>query len=219
MIEQYHYEPVIFKDKKIFEECIQDFILDILKDSFDMMIRDTNIIIDKHDELKCTLQLVYFAIKLRARSLFPFIFETETPINLLEEYVYGHKSPKCAPRIDIKVKKPDWDEHSFLTIECKRINNDSILRRLYVNEGMERFISCKYCPNNNCSIMVGFIIDGEMSEIISELNNYIKRKYTDNDLLQYFKDNVFYVSNHIRSGCYSPFRINHFFADLNKNLT
>ena len=65
MIEQYHYEPVIFKDKKIFEECIQDFILDILKDSFDMMIRDTNIIIDKHDELKCTLQLVYFAIKLR----------------------------------------------------------------------------------------------------------------------------------------------------------
>jgi hypothetical protein len=37
----------------------------------------------------------------------------------------GEESPKKSSRIDIKISKPDWNEESFITVECKRLSDYS----------------------------------------------------------------------------------------------
>ncbi|ODS39848.1 hypothetical protein BEH94_02945 [Candidatus Altiarchaeales archaeon WOR_SM1_SCG] len=212
------YEPCRFEHKNLFEDSLQKYIFSLLENAYFDLMSDKKVNINKKDELKCTAQLVYFAIKLRNKNHYPFLFHPESPYEDMQEIVYGEVSPKTSSRIDIKIRKKDWDEESFITVECKRLDKDKyhVLIKKYVDEGMDRFISGKYCAENNCSFMVGFIVDGDNLEIISEINAYVQEKYSDYDKLKKIKENLHYFSKHNREKGFTPFKINHLFANIDK---
>lgn len=210
------YEPCNFKYKKIFGEAIRKFIFNLLKEAYISLMQDKKVNIDKSDELKCTAQLVYFTIKLRDKYHYPFLIHTEILLNDFKKIVYGSLSPKSSPRIDIKISRNDWAEESFLSVECKRLDSGSTLANKYVNEGMGRFISGKYCLENNCSFMVGFIIQGNNKDVVEKIDKYIENKYTKSDKLNLLEKELHYFSQHKRQKGHSPFRIHHLLANIDK---
>jgi len=210
------FEPCSFRYKNIFGDAIRKFIFNLLKDAYISLMKDKKVIIDKKDELKCTVQLIYFAIKLRDRTHYPFYLHTEAPLNDIEKIVYGGLSPKSSPRIDIKIMKTDWTEESFITVECKRLDTNLTLINEYINNGMDRFISGKYCLNNNCSFMVGFIIEGSNNNVVKKLDNSIEKKYTSEGILKEIQKDIHYFSKHDRLKGHTPFRIHHLFANLDR---
>lgn len=214
--QQQIYEPCNFKYKKIFGEAIRKFIFNLLKDAYVSLMQDKKVKIDKNDELKCTAQLVYFTIKLRDKYHYPFLIHTEILLNDFEKIVYGNLSPKSSPRIDVKISKNDWAEESFISVECKRIDTGSALASKYVNDGMDRFISGKYCPKNNSSFMVGFVIKGDNKEVVKKIDKYIEKKYSKSDVLNLLEKEIHYRSQHIRKKGFSPFKIHHLFANIDK---
>ena len=210
------FAPFNFRHQKLFQEKTRDFIFRILKESYINLMRDGNVRIHKNNELKCSVQLVYFAIQLRNVELYPFRFESEAQYGNIEEIVYGEENPKTSSRIDIKISKSDWDEESFITVECKRLNKGRTLIKKYVDEGMDRFISGKYCLDNNCSFMVGFIIDGDNLQILAALNKYVKEKHSGQDVLKEIEPRIKYFSNHDRAKGHTPFSIYHLLANIDK---
>lgn len=209
------FEPSNFEHKQLFENPLRIFIFNILKESYISLMSDSKIKINKKNEGKCTIQLVYFARMLNDH--YPFFFETESPyMKNIKNIVYGDENPKKLPRLDIKIRKRDWDEERFITVECKRLDQSATLINKYVDEGMDRFISAKYCFDNDCSFMIGFIIEGDNLAIIAKLNKYIESKYSENDILKECVRKIQYHSIHNRSQGHTPFDIYHLFANIDK---
>lgn len=209
-------EQFKFEQKSIFEDSFQKWISDILKKAYTSLMKDKKVQINKNDELKCSVQIVYFAIRLREDYHYPFLFDTEVPLNDFDQIVYGNLSPRKSSRIDIKIKHRDWDEKSFMTVESKRLDGNKTLADKYVEEGIDRFVKGQYCPNNNCSFMIGFVIKGDGADNIPKINRNIITKYNKKERLKEIKKDIDYISIHTREEYVSPFKIIHFFADLNK---
>lgn len=209
------YGQCTFETKKIFEDGLQILILSILKEAYRLLMKDKHVKIKKNDELKCSAQIAYFAIKVREYYYYPFLFETEIPLNDFHNIVYGNLSPKESSRLDITIRHRDWDEESFMTVESKRLDGSKTLADKYVEKGIERFVKGQYSFDNNCSFMIGFVVNGNGSDNIPKINACVITKYNESETLREIKKDIDYVSIHTRKKGYSPFKIIHFFADLN----
>ena len=79
--------------------------------------------------------------------------------------------------------RQEHDPH--VIIECKRITGaDTSLCRLYVTEGMERFISRKYGWNHAQDFMVGYVLSGAPSDAVNRINAYLDGKSRRQDRLE-----------------------------------
>ncbi|OQX21695.1 MAG: hypothetical protein BWK75_02635, partial [Candidatus Altiarchaeales archaeon A3] len=126
--------------------------------------------------------------------------------------------PKHAKKIDLCLQSGWMSEEIYFTFECKRLNNNPVLAKEYVKEGMMRFISCEYA--NNCKVggMIVYLIDGSVSDNVCLINEKINThgRLNANDELKSeepiddFKD--IYSSKHTRDKCPSPLKIYHIFC-------
>lgn len=72
-------------------------------------------------------------------------------------------------RIDFKFYA-SYRQNEHLGVECKRVGeNAGLLYRLYVEEGVMRFVSAKYSPGHPWGIMLGFVVDGDMARAATRL--------------------------------------------------
>lgn len=100
------------------------------------------------------------------------------------------------PRIDFEYSKI-WNRQRFhCYMEAKRLGeNNSALKRAYINEGIERFVSGKY-PKG---IMVGYNIQGDIFETIKGINELMLKDDKEAESL-YPKSHKlvkhYYESNH-----------------------
>lgn len=63
-------------------------------------------------------------------------------------------------------------------VECKRLKNAS---QKYIDEGLHRFLNNEYSPNESCSAMLGFVIEGNIEEIrLGILGKCVKEKFVNN---------------------------------------
>jgi hypothetical protein len=87
----------------------------------------------------------------------------------IEEEVGTRSSPtseKPEGRIDIKIIY-SFDEAEYFGMECKRITSkNSRLVKKYVDEGIMRFVTGKYSPGHDFAAMIGFVIDGKLTDCI-----------------------------------------------------
>ena len=81
--------------------------------------------------------------------------------------------PVCFP--DIFEACLDHDPHAI--IECKRIaGSDRALCRLYVTEGIDRFVSGKYSRRHAVAFMCGYLQSDDVELAVDGVNRYLSKK-------------------------------------------
>ncbi|MFW6275462.1 MAG: hypothetical protein ACOC2M_02395 [bacterium] len=103
-------------------------------------------------------------------------------------------------RIDFRLTNIFAEQEFKYFIEAKRLKeNDSELKRAYINEGMERFISKKY----PIGCMLGYLLEGNIGKTIKGINKLLvkdKRKTETLIFKKHIQFNAYYESNHSKIG-------------------
>lgn len=85
------------------------------------------------------------------------------------------------PRIDLRMSSINSQLECKYYCEAKRIKeHDSKLKRAYINEGMDRFISEKY----PYGCMVGYIMEGDTGKTIEGINSLLHKDNRSDEILK-----------------------------------
>ena len=137
-----------------------------------------------------------------------------------EEMLEGHEDPAHAPRIDMVVS---WDllaDDAYLTIECKRLAPDG-LARLYVVEGIDRFVRGYYGAKARTGAMVGYVISGTPNAVLEHVNAQVEKAPAMGSEQTLRPANpigwlgTVFASNHPRLSPFQTIRLTHLFFDMN----
>ena len=136
-----------------------------------------------------------------------------------DEMLEGREDPARSPRIDMVVLWNLFADNAFLSIECKRLSPDD-LARLYVVEGIARFVRGYYGATDQSDAMVGYIMSGTPDVMLSRVNTYVERAHTMGpshtlkvaDPIGWL--NSVFASDHQRSAPFQPIRLTHLFFDM-----
>ncbi len=104
------------------------------------------------------------------------------------------------PRIDFVYFKI-WRQQRFhCYMEAKRLKEkDSDLKRAYIDQGMERYISEKY----PLGCMLGYLVEGGVNETINGINSLLKKDKRDTEVLNPIHQkfhNSYFESQHTSIG-------------------
>ncbi len=111
----------------------------------------------------------------------------------------------------------DWDtSNSYFGAECKNLyhkRKDKIKR--YVDTGVKHYISGKYGSRSSESSIVGYVLSGEISEIVAELISEISKTGPTSNLSREFRYvEPQYASQHTRDFDKQEITIHHLFFDF-----
>ena len=136
---------------------------------------------------------------------------------------YDIENEKYRGRTDIRVISPDYFRNikNYYTIECKRIDGSLPLNRLFVTEGICRFVlkEPKYLSHNKKNIMLGFIIKNiNIEQNVSEIDE-IQRRNKDIRLIgELRRNNIEKSEYYLYKSEYEcdkkHIELNHMFYDL-----
>ncbi len=136
-----------------------------------------------------------------------------------DEMLQGLEDPAHAPCIDMVIAWDSFAEDAYFSIECKRLAPDD-LARLYVVEGLDKFVRGYYGAKAGAGAMVGYVIHGTSDAVLKRINDRVEkapRMGSSHTLVPTdpigWLDNVF-SSNHTRSATLQPIRITHLFFDV-----
>jgi len=112
--------------------------------------------------------------------------------NIKKEKGFANK----LPRIDLRMSNISGKLEYTYFCEAKRLKEtDSKLKKAYINEGMNRFISEKY----PMGCMLGYLLEGKTNETIIGINSLLEKDKRNTETL-IFKSNklikTYYESNH-----------------------
>jgi len=108
-----------------------------------------------------------------------------------------------------------WDPNSYFGAECKLLKeNNSELYKLYVDEGVNRYLSGKYGEKCSVGSMIGYIIIGNTAESINKVKIRVDKLPNISNMKKSDSINGFtnhYKSVHGRKVGNTPFHIHHLF--------
>ena len=136
-----------------------------------------------------------------------------------EQMLAGREDPAHAPRIDIVVSWNVFTDDASFSIECKRLAPDD-LSRLYVVEGIARFVRGYYGATDKSGAMIGYIISGTPSAALSRVNTYVERahnmgsSHTLKAAHPIGRLNSVFASEHQRPSPFQSIRLTHLFFDM-----
>jgi hypothetical protein len=61
-----------------------------------------------------------------------------------------------------------WSDWGRFVVECKRLFQQPNKNKLYLDDGLIRFIDLRYAPTNQFAGMVGFVVSGNINTIFNE---------------------------------------------------
>lgn len=104
------------------------------------------------------------------------------------------------PRIDFGYFKIWKNQRFHCYMEAKRLKEkDSNLKRAYIDEGMNRFISQKY----PVGCMLGYLLEGKANKTIDGINKFLEKDNRNAEILiskNHKLINAYYESNHLEIG-------------------
>ncbi len=104
------------------------------------------------------------------------------------------------PRIDFRLTSFISTYEYEYFFEAKRLKEKSSdLKRAYINEGMDRYISGKY----PIGCMLGYLLEGEIDETIKGINSLLKKCKRNSEVLNSKPEEILksiYESNHPNIG-------------------
>lgn len=104
------------------------------------------------------------------------------------------------PRIDFRLTNIFAEKEFKYFLEAKRLKeNNSDLKRAYISEGMDRFISKKY----PVGCMLGYLLEGKTSKTVDGINRLLEKDKRNAEIL-IFKNHklikAYYESDHLEIG-------------------
>lgn len=197
---------------------IERAVLQLVVDGFERWeTRGFNRYGDHEDHF--TIRLVACMREIRSErnmALMPRFQSVEASAEMLE----GREDPAHAPRIDIVVSWDLFADDAPFSIECKRLAPDD-LARLYVVEGIARFVRGYYGAKDESGAMVGYVIGGTVDTVLDRVNSHVERAHTmgPSHTLTVAGPigwlNTVFASDHQRSFPFQPIRLTHLFFDMN----
>ncbi len=217
----YNTDAFVFSEQIYINEFVS--VLKLLNESYDQIIKNEDI---KKNDMETFIRNVLVKNYLRNRAnkekfnIGYLGFEVESgEIN---------KNNKTAGFIDIKVinlgKKDFLDEEEYYAIECKRLDGYSKKNRLYIKEGIYRFISGKYSSKMPLAGMIGFIQRGIIVDIVDNINKKISEEEDDSYIGHLKKDkilsqcNFIYSSENTRMIINRKIKIYHYMMDFSEKV-
>lgn len=91
--------------------------------------------------------------------------------------------PTVPGRIDITLEflHQFGDEDAYVAVECKRVGaGQSRLNRLYVTEGVNRFVTGQYASGHQWAMMLGYVITMPVAGPVSSISQRIQSTYGSN---------------------------------------
>ncbi len=108
-----------------------------------------------------------------------------------------------------------WDSNSYFGAECKLLEeNNSKRYNLYVDEGVNRYLSGKYGEKCSAGSMIGYIIIGNTAGIINNVKIRVDKLSNISNMKKSDSINGFtehYKSVHERGVGNTPFHVHHLF--------
>lgn len=102
--------------------------------------------------------------------------EFRIPKNVFKKKGFSDK----LPRIDLKMAHFALMQEFKYFFEAKRLkDNSSDLKRAYINEGMDRYISEKY----PIGCMLGYLLEGKTDKTVCGINSLLKKDKRDTEVL------------------------------------
>lgn len=131
----------------------------------------------------------------------------------------GREDPAHAPRFDLTIAWGFLTDDSYFTIECKRLAPGD-LTRLYVLQGIARFVQGYYGATASAGGMVGYVIRGTPDAILQGVNAHIDgspelgsgHTLSRTHPVAWLKD--VFESNHSRPSPLKSVHLTHLFFDL-----
>ena len=170
------------------------------------------------DEDHYTVRLVACMKEIRRERNTAFLPQYQY-VEPAHEMLEGLEDPAHAPRIDMVISWGLLAEDVYLSIECKRVAPDD-LARLYVVEGIDRFVRGYYGAKAQAGAMVGYLIRGTPDEVVERVNGRIERTaamgpaqaLTPADSVGWLS--TVWSSNHPRPSPLLTIRLTHLFFDM-----
>ncbi|MEQ6118577.1 hypothetical protein [Reichenbachiella sp. MALMAid0571] len=122
--------------------------------------------------------------------------EAHIPKNISKIKGFADKFPRIDFRLTTFSKSNEYD-YFFETKNLKQ--NDSALKRRYINTGINNFTSKKY---ENGSL-IGYLVEGKINETVNGINALLKKDKRETENLNLKEDNLlksYYESNHSEIG-------------------
>lgn len=122
--------------------------------------------------------------------------EEKIPKDIPKEKGFADKFPRIDFRLTTFKNKEEYEYY----FEAKNLKqNDSSLKRRYIETGIDSFISRKY---ENGSL-IGYLLEGNINETIKGINSFLVKDKRNTEVLNRSKNKLFneyYESNHIEIG-------------------
>lgn len=122
--------------------------------------------------------------------------EAHIPKNISKVKGFADKFPRIDFRLTTFAKSNEYDYF----FEAKNLKqNDSALKRRYINTGINNFTSKKY---ENGSL-IGYLVEGKINETIEGINTLLKKDKRETEVLNHKREKLlksYYESNHSEIG-------------------
>jgi hypothetical protein len=118
--------------------------------------------------------------------------EADLPTDIVKVKGFADKFPRIDFRLTAFSKS---DEHEYFFEAKKLKQNDSALKRRYINTGIDNFVTGKYANGS----LVGYLLEGNTVDTVNGINSLLKKDNRRSETLQVKSDdrtNVLYISNH-----------------------
>jgi hypothetical protein len=130
-------------------------------------------------------------------------------------------SPKPEGRIDIKIIY-SFNESEYFGIECKRVAGGHSLAakrlsKLYVEQGIMRFVGAKYSPDHDWAALFGFVLKGNIPDCITLIKPHLSKSRMEVDwstTSEFAPSSDVYCTAHRQEGRTSLLTILHVFLPL-----
>jgi hypothetical protein len=173
----------------------------------------------RDEEVPYTAVLVGRMRRIAHAQGLPFIASPER-VRYSEPVFEGLADPAEAPRIDIGVP---WGagvaDDPFFSFECKRLAPGR-LARLYVDQGMMRFVTGYYAPDTSVGGMIGYVVGGGPVVAKDAVNARVRadsRLGATHELGSapaIGSLNTVYASSHDRAPAFPAITLTHLFFDM-----
>lgn len=190
-----------------FRAAFEDNCYELICEAHHIALKD-NLIFSDHHENDIT-QILYENLDKSSKRL-QFNIAASREFHLTKPSDKKKGFADQLPRIDLKMSSIKSQLEVKYYFEAKRLKEkDSRLKRSYIDEGMDRFISQKY-PFGS---MVGYLLEGEAGKTIKGINSLLKKDYRETEILIAKPHHTFknqFESNHAQIGA-----LKHFILDFN----
>lgn len=139
-----------------------------------------------------------------------------------EKILKGCEDPATAPRIDIKISGGWVQEDVYYGLEAKILvemdwkkRRANYLLNRYINTGIGNFINGRYSHEMSRGCLTGYVLQGNIPEIVSKINNLLLKDGRNKEVIEKFESindcPDYYQSRHIRTTNKKEIELHHVF--------